>query len=102
MPHENQIAWRIEVAGALGHLLSLNQEEAGVHPETREEFSGLGFRLRDFVLVMRKDQVFAAGMDVEGFAQILHRHGGALDVPARTARSDLGLPRSFARLWRLP
>src|SRR5688572_13609241 len=34
---------------------------------------------------MRKDQVFAAGVNVEGLTQLLHAHGGAFDVPTRTS-----------------
>src|ERR1700722_7903996 len=51
---------------------------------------------------MRKDQVDTAGVDVERFAQILHRHRGALYVPARPSRADLALPKYFAFFGRLP
>ena len=39
--------------------------------------------LREFVLVVRKHQVDAAAMDVELLAEMLPRHRGAFDVPAR-------------------
>ena len=60
------------------------------------------FRLRDFVLVMRKHQVFAAGMQIKAFAQVLHRHGGALDVPARTAAPNRCVPGCLAWLGSFP
>src|SRR3989338_11510527 len=48
------------------------------------EFAGAGvLGLRNLVVVMYGSKVYAAGMDVEGFAQILHRHSRALYVPAR-------------------
>ena len=50
--------------------------------------AGGGFALGDFVFVMRKREVDAAGVDVQRVAQILHGHGGALDVPARSAGTD--------------
>src|SRR5258706_10962371 len=52
--------------------------------------------------MMWKDQIFAAGMQVEGLAQIFHGHRRALDMPSRAPRTDLRLPKCFARLGRLP
>ena len=51
---------------------------------------------------MREDEVFAAGVEVEAGAELLHRHDGAFDVPAGTAGADRGLPRSFAGLGSFP
>ena len=39
--------------------------------------------LRDLVLMVGESQIGAARVDIEALAQILHRHRGALDVPAR-------------------
>ena len=74
----------------------------GVQPEADERFAGERFRLRDFVFVMGKRQVDAAGVDVERFAQVLHRHHGALDVPAGTAGAERRFPGGFAVLLRFP
>ena len=41
--------------------------------------------LGDFVLVVGKDEIDAAAMDVEGLAQQRLAHGRAFDVPAGTA-----------------
>ena len=61
-------------------------------PKAHELLAGCGFRLRNLVLVMRKLQIDSAGMDVERLAQILHCHGGALQVPARPSRPERPRP----------
>ncbi len=48
--------------------------------------------LRDFVFVMREDEVDATGVDVERRAEVLDRHHGTLDVPARAAWTDRRVP----------
>ena len=73
-----------------------------MHPVAREGFAGGGFRLRDLVFVMREHEVFAAGVEVEGFAEVLHGHGGALDVPAGAAVAERGVPCVLAGLGGLP
>ncbi len=69
---EQQVAQGKEVALALGHLLAFHQQEAHVHPEAGEGLAGERFRLRDFVFMVGKCQVFAAGVQVKALAQILH------------------------------
>src|SRR5436190_23194273 len=73
-----------------------------VEPRSNERLPGRSFALGDLVLVMREDQIDAAGVDVERLAEVLHRHRRALDVPARAARADRGLPRGLARFRALP
>ena len=95
---QQKIAKGKEIPFGLGHLAAFDQQEAHMHPVAREGLAGGGFRLRDLVLVMREHQVFAAGVQVEGFAEILHRHGGALDVPAGAAVAERGIPCVLAGL----
>src|SRR5213076_3453254 len=64
--------------------------------------AGRALALGDLVLVVRKDVVHRAGMDVEVLAQIFHAHRGALDVPAGPPLSPRRGPRRLARLGRLP
>ena len=73
-----------------------------MHPIARERLTGSRFRLRNLVFVMRKDQVLAAKMDIQRVAEILHRHSGAFNVPARAPRPNLRFPFCLPRLWRLP
>src|ERR1700730_1377706 len=68
----------------------------------RKSFPRQRFGLRDFVLMVRKDEVFSAGMQIEGFAQFHHRHDRTLKMPARAAGTDCTVPRSLAGLRRLP
>jgi len=76
-----------KISGRLGHLLAFDLQEAVVHPEIRHHPRMEGAaRLRDFVLVMREDQIDAATVDVEDFAEIPPRHRRAFDMPAGTAR----------------
>src|SRR5437868_3142002 len=92
-----------EVLQALRHLLADRVlQMLGVQPIADEGLVGAGFALGDLVLVVRKDVVDAAGMDVEALAQVLHAHRRALDVPAGPARAERSLPRLLFRLARLP
>ncbi len=73
-----------------------------MHPVPRKGLAGQRLALRDLVLVVRKHQILAARVQIEGLAQILHRHRRALDVPARTPRPNLGLPALLALFRSLP
>src|SRR5437773_11088249 len=72
----------------------------GVHPIARERLSGGSFALGNFVFVMRKRKVDAAGVNIERFAEIFHGHGGAFDMPAGAAGADGGFPEMLAGLRR--
>src|SRR5207244_12120189 len=71
-------------------------------PVADERLSGRAFALRDLILVMGEYQVDAAGVDVERLPEVLHAHCRTLDMPARTARAEGGLPDVLAGLARLP
>src|SRR5689334_23916994 len=74
-----------------------------VNPVTNELFARRAFALRDLVFVMRKNEIDAAGVNIETLAEILHRHRRALDMPARTAASDVSVPRRFGvARWFFP
>src|SRR6202167_3338278 len=102
MSLQHQVARRVKVSQALRHLLALDQQKTHVKPEAGERFSGEGFRLRDLVLVMREDKILASGVQIKTFAQLLHRHNRALQVPAGPSRPDRGIPESLTRLGCLP
>src|SRR5581483_3369962 len=77
------------ITQALAHLPSLDEQMRPVHPMLHERLAGRlesrAFALRNFILVMREDQVLAAEVQVEAGAEQFHAHGAAFDVPAWTA-----------------
>ena len=97
---QQQVAQRVEVALALRHLPPVHEQKAHVHPVPREGLVGRGLALRNLVFVVRKHQVFAARVQVEALAQVLHRHRRALDVPAGPAAADRAYPTTSRRAWR--
>src|SRR5260221_3508391 len=101
-PRIEQLANTRDVAGRLGHLGPVHPQVGAMQPGADEWLTGGGLALGDLVLVMRKDEVHAAGMDVERRAEVGHAHRRALDVPARAPGTDLRRPRRFARFGPLP
>ena len=102
VPLQHEIPRREEIPQTLRHLLAFHEQKASMEPEVRESFPGQRLRLRNFIFVMRKDQVFAASVQVKGVAQLLHRHDRAFNVPSRTPASNGRLPKCLARLGRFP
>src|SRR5439155_26445242 len=87
-----------EVSLALRHGLALDQQVLNVHPVADEGLAGPALALRDLVLVVGEDEVLPAAVEVEGLAEVLHAHGRALDVPARAAPAERGVPLRPFRL----
>ena len=73
-----------------------------VEPVAHKGFASGRFALRDFIFVVREREVDAAGVNVQRFAEILHGHGRAFDVPAGTAAADGRFPEMLPGLGRLP
>ncbi len=53
-----------QVANRLGHLFAAKLEHAVVHPETGKLLAGKAFGLGNLILMVRKDQVISAAVDV--------------------------------------
>ena len=63
----------------------------------------VGATLRHFVMVMREQEVFAARVEVQMFAECDAGQCRAFDVPARSAHSPWTLPGGLRLLFsRLP
>ena len=63
---------RHEIAERLRHLLAFDLQEAIMHPVIRHHRRVEGAaRLGDFVLVVRENEIDAAAVDVERFAEML-------------------------------
>src|SRR5687767_11502012 len=75
-----------------------------LHKWTPRGLQTRAFTLRDFVLVMRKRQVFSAHVQVEARSENFHAHGAALDVPPGPPVAPGARPENLAVLWhpRLP
>ena len=58
--------------------------------------------LGDLILVVREDEVKAAGVDVDGRAEVFVDHSRALDMPAGTSLAPAGIPVRLAFFFRLP
>ena len=114
MAHENEhtdaviavdpggLAHGEEVAERLGHLAVIHIDKAVVHPVVDEFAAVRGFRLGDFVFVVRKRKVAAAAVNVDRLAEIAVGHGRAFDMPAGTARAPGRIPARLAGLRGLP
>ena len=82
-----------QVALRLAHpLLRLQHQELPVQPVADERLARRRLGLSDLVGVVDGDVVRASGVDVELLAQVLGRHGGALDVPAGKSPPPRAVP----------
>ncbi len=86
----------VEVLQALRHLRAGDEEVLVVEPRLHERLPRRGLRLRDLVLVVREDEVHAAGVEVDGLAEVTHRQSGALEVPAWPSLAEPRLPEDVA------
>src|SRR5439155_17143622 len=101
-PRLDRIPKRHDVAERLRHLLAGQPEHPVVHPDPGK-LAARTPRLRDLVLVVRKDEVEPSAVDLEHRAEELLRHRRALDVPAGPSGAPGRVPsRVLALLVRLP
>jgi hypothetical protein len=90
-----QLADRAHVAQGLGHLLAIHVEEGVVHPVAHELVAVGTAALGQFVLVVRKNQVAAAAVDIDGrprCARIIAEHSRC--QPGRPRPQGLSQPGS--------
>ena len=59
-------------------------------------------RLRDFVLVMGKNEIYSAAVNIEYVAEIRSAHGGAFNVPTRTTPAPRAFPSRLVAGRLLP
>ena len=96
------IAHGEEIAQGLGHFFVVHVDEAVVHPVMHIGLAGCALALRYLVFMVGEEQILAAAVNIEGFAQVFHAHGAALNVPAGTAHAPGAGPGRLAGLLRLP
>ena len=63
-----------------------------MHEIAHERLAGSAFGLRDFIFVMNRNVIQFARMDVDGLAQVFHRHRRALDMPSGIAAAPRTVP----------
>src|SRR5437867_10984439 len=102
MPLVKDLADREKVPQRLGHLLLVDLHESVVDPVPGKLLARRRAGLGNLVLVVREDEVLAAPVDVERVAQVLDRHGGTFDVPARASWPPRTRPGRITRLGGLP
>src|SRR5258708_31172792 len=68
----------------------------GMYPVVHELLACKSFALSNFIFMMRKDVIHAAGMNIKLLAKIFHRHSATFNMPAREATSPGAIPCHFA------
>src|SRR5581483_380151 len=82
-----------KLARALAYLVAALSNQEGVMDEAADEgTAGRALGLRDLVLVMDRNMIHAAGMDIDGFAEVFHRHRRTFDVPSGVSASPRTVP----------
>src|SRR2546427_2576356 len=85
------------------HLLPLYVQQARMQPILGQWLlARKSFRLCDLGLVMGKDEISTAAMDVVRRSKVSDRHRGVLNVPAGPALAPRTVPRDLTRLLTLP
>src|SRR2546425_2130817 len=68
----------------------------GMNPVVHELLASKSFALSNFIFMMRKNVIYAAGMNIKMLAEIFHRHSATFNMPAREATSPGAIPCHFA------
>ena len=99
----HQIVHQLNIAQGFRHLVGAHGQETIVDPVIGHGLAAMGANgLRDLVFMVREDQVDTATVNVKGFAQMLRRHCGTLQVPARTTTTPGAVPAGFVICSGLP
>merc|ERR1719181_2446666 len=93
------LSHREEIPKALGHLLRVDGHKPVMHPVSDgRAAAGGGAALCNFILVVGKNQVPSAAVDVQHWARQRLPHCAALNVPPRSPRAPRTVPRGLVRL----
>ena len=95
-----EIAKGEEIAFGLRHLFPFDQQMLSMNPEADERMPCRGLALSDLVFVMRENIVNASAVNIEHFAQMLHGHRGALEMPPRTTGAKRRVPPRLPLVFR--
>src|SRR3989475_11911360 len=94
---------RDDILERLMHLLPPYLQQPRVNPILGQWLlAGKSFRMSDLGLVMGKDEIRTATMDVVRRTKVSDRHRSVLNVPAGPTLAPRTIPRDFTRLLTLP
>ncbi|MEN9991095.1 MAG: hypothetical protein RLZZ224_797, partial [Verrucomicrobiota bacterium] len=88
----------VKIAERLRHFSAIDHQMRDVEPSGGEMPAAGASALSDFIFVMGKDQIDAAAVEVERFAEVLADHCRALQVPTGSAITPGRGPEIFAIL----
>ena len=97
-----RIANEDEIPLRFGHSPAINAQEGDMHPISGKRFFRCDFALSDLVLVMRKLQVVATGVNINCLTEMFHCHRRAFDMPPRPSFSPRAIPPWLGWLGALP
>src|SRR5207302_11353667 len=101
MAVRDDIGHRKHVAERFRHLLFVDEQMLDVHPDAGELLVRRALAMRDLVLMMLKDQVDAAAMNVDRrLAEQPQRHRRAFQMPAAPSGNEAQVPRWLVDLIR--
>lgn len=91
-----------KIAQRFGHLFRIYLHKAIMNP-VRCKFLAKGcLALRDFILVMGKNQILPSAVNIQRQGQVFLAHGRTLNMPSGTAFSPRAFPERLLRFGRLP
>src|SRR3989344_1272475 len=68
-----------------------------MEPVLNKSFSRCGFRLCDFIVMVDWNVIDSAGVNVERFAEVFHRHRRAFNMPTRETDTPRRWPFLLSR-----
>ena len=91
-----------KVAERLGHFDVIDVDIAVVHPIIGKRHAVAALALRDFVFMVRENQILPAAVNVNRITEIAAHHCRALNVPAGSAVAPRGRPVRLAGFCAFP
>ena len=98
----SDLSYGKEVAERFGHFTVVDVQETVVQPVTCKNLAVAALALCNLIFMVRENQVFAAGMNINLFTQIFFCHDGTLDMPSRTSLAPWRYPERFSFFFRFP
>ena len=92
-----------EITKGLTHLLAIEPDQTGVHPDLDERtFPSHRLRLSDFTRVVGEDEIGTTTVDIDLITKVACGHRTALDMPTRSTQAPGTLPLRISRSTTLP